>query len=58
LDVPLKVAYEDLFKLARDPEVTVADCWADNDLWVDFKRTLSVKDFERWSELKSLIRSL
>ena len=56
--MPLKVAYEDLFKLARDPEVTVADCWADNDLWVDFKRTLSVKDFERWSELKSLIRSL
>ena len=58
LDVPLKVAYEDLFILARDPEVIVADCWADNDWWVDFKRTLSVKDFERWSELKEELNKI
>jgi len=52
LDVPLKIAFEDLFKLVRDPDIIVADCWVDNDWFVDFKRSLSMLEFERWSKLK------
>ena len=40
LNVPLKIAYEDLFRMVRDSEVTVADCWIDDDWWLDFKREL------------------
>jgi hypothetical protein len=35
LNVPLKIAYGDLFKLVREPDITVADCWVDND-WFFF----------------------
>jgi hypothetical protein len=52
MSVPLKVAFEDLFRLARDPEVSVSECWVDGDWWIDFKRTLSAQDFGRWNELK------
>lgn len=48
----MKIPYEDLFKLAREPGITVADCWVDNDCFVDFKRSLSMLEFERWFELK------
>ena len=51
LNVPLKIAYEDLFKLVRDPDIIFADCWVDNDWFVDFKRSLSMVEFERWSNL-------
>jgi hypothetical protein len=52
LNVPLKIAYEDLFKLARDPDISVAECWVEDKWFIDFKRSLSFQDFERWSELK------
>jgi hypothetical protein len=39
MSVPLKVAFEDLFRLARDLEVSVSDRWFDGDWWIDFKRT-------------------
>jgi hypothetical protein len=52
MSVPLKVAFEDLFRLARDLEVSVSECWVDDDWWIDFKRALSAQDFGRWNELK------
>jgi hypothetical protein len=45
LNVPLKVAFEDLFNLTKDREVTVSDCWVEEDWWVDFKRASSMQDF-------------
>jgi hypothetical protein len=42
MNVPLKVAFDDMFKLIRDPEATVSDCWVDDEWWVDFRRALSV----------------
>jgi hypothetical protein len=50
--VPLKIAYEDLFKMVRDPDSVVADHWVEDEWTVDFMRSLSVKDFDRWIELK------
>jgi hypothetical protein len=41
-NVPLKIAYENLYKLVRDPESSVADCWEVDEWIVDFKRALSI----------------
>lgn len=31
LDVPLKIAFEDLYIMVRNQEVVVADCWEENE---------------------------
>ena len=47
-DVPLWILYEDLFKMVREPNISVADC-LDEDQWViEFRRTLSVDEYNRW----------
>jgi hypothetical protein len=38
LDVPLILAYEDLFPLARNPDYLVSDCWEGDEWFVEFKR--------------------
>lgn len=43
LIVPLKVAYDDLFSLVRDPESVVVDHWMDEEWTIDFKRSLSIR---------------
>lgn len=52
LNVPLKIAYEDLFKLVRDLEALVADYWDEGEWLVEFRRALSMQEYERWIELK------
>jgi len=39
--VPLKIAYEDLFRMVRDPDRVVADHWVEEEWTVDF-RSLSL----------------
>jgi hypothetical protein len=57
--VPLKIAYEDLFKLARDPNAMVTENVGKRmNGFVDFKRSLSLQDVERWSELKGELDSI
>jgi len=51
LNVPLKIAYEQLYKLAREPYCTVADCWIDDEWYVDFKRALSLGEYDLWQNL-------
>lgn len=46
LDVPLKIAYDNLYKMVRDPNAAVADCWDEGEWFVDFRRALSVREFE------------
>jgi hypothetical protein len=58
MNVPLKVAFDDLFKLVKDPEATMSDCWVDDEWWVVFRRALSVTEFERWSELKGELEKI
>jgi len=47
-EVPLKILYTDLYRLVRNPNCFVNECWVDDTWWVDFKRSLSVYDHERW----------
>jgi hypothetical protein len=58
MNVPLKGAFDDLFKLVKDPKATVSDCWVDDEWWVVFRRALSVTEFERWSELKGELEKI
>lgn len=51
-NVPLKTAYDDLFKMVRDPERVVAEFWVEGEWYVEFRRSLSVREFERWKELQ------
>jgi hypothetical protein len=50
-DVPLKIYYEDLYKMVRDTECTVFECWVDQDWFIDFRRSLSSIEFQRWTLL-------
>jgi hypothetical protein len=52
MEVPLKIAYEDLFKFARDPDCVVTDCWDGDDWFIEFRRSLSAWEYDRWLELK------
>ena len=44
MEVPLEIAYADLYSLADNIECSVADCWIDDDWYVDFKRSLSTHE--------------
>lgn len=37
--------------MVRDPECYVHDCWVE-DWYIDFRRPLSVPEFERWKALQ------
>lgn len=54
LNVPLKIAYDNLYKLIRDPDSVAANRWVEDDWYIDFKRALSLlREFYRlWLELK------
>ena len=49
----MEIAYADLYSLADNIECSVADCWIDDDWYVDFKRSLSTLEYERWLNLKA-----
>jgi len=40
--------------MVRDPNATVADCWDEGEWFVDFRRALSVREFENWEKLHNL----
>jgi len=46
LEAPLMIAYENLYKMVRDPYCSVADCWVDAEWYVDFRRALSIGELE------------
>lgn len=50
-NVPLKISYENLYKMARDQEASVASYWEEDDWVPDFKRALSVDEFKSWEDL-------
>jgi hypothetical protein len=58
LQVPFKIAFENLYKMARDPFCSVADCWVDQEWYVDFRRTLSSGEFEEWESLLRLLQQV
>jgi hypothetical protein len=55
LDVPLKIAYDNIYKMVRDPNAAVADYWDEGEWFVDFRRALSMREFENWEKLHNLL---
>lgn len=51
VDVPLKVAYSDLYIMDRYQNISVVDCWDGDDWFIDFRRSLSQTEFNSWSDL-------
>lgn len=41
--------------MVRDPNAAVADCWDEGEWFVDFRRALSVREFESWEKLHNLL---
>ena len=50
-EVPLKIYYEDLYRMVSHPGCVVGDCWVDQDWVVQFRRALSSEEFQRWTML-------
>lgn len=40
--------YNDLYKFVRDPLCYVADCWDEGSWVMDFRRTLSLQEYNSW----------
>lgn len=55
LNVPLSVAFSNLFVLTSDPNCTVSDCFNQGEWGVDFKRTLTPDEYELWNMLKAIL---
>lgn len=43
--------------MARDHDCAVAECWEVGDWFVDFQRSLSCQEFERWLDLKAKLEA-
>lgn len=54
--VPLKIAYESIYKMVRDPMCMVADCWDMDSWYMDFKRTLNSREYDLWLNLVESIQ--
>jgi hypothetical protein len=54
-NVPLKLLYDDLFKLVGDPNCFVNDCWEDGSWGMDFKRCLSTQQHGSWLGLLQML---
>jgi hypothetical protein len=44
----LKIQYEGLFRMARDPNCSISDCRGEGVWTMEFKRALSVQEYEQW----------
>jgi hypothetical protein len=55
-NVPLKLIYQDLYKLVRNPLCSVADCWQEGSWYVEFRRCLSVQSYNSWLSLLELLQ--
>ena len=54
-DAPLKIVYNDLYQLVRDPMIHVADCYEEGSWGLTFRRCLSVQQYDRWLSLLELL---
>lgn len=50
-EVSLKISYEELYKMTRDPECSVSNCQEEEDQYIGFRRSLYVAEFDRWKAL-------
>jgi len=57
-EVPLCISYDDLFKMVREPNSFVADCLDEGQWVIEFRRTLSVSEYNRWLDLMGELQAV
>lgn len=55
-NVPLRISHESLFRMVRDPGCSVSECWEEGKWVMDFRRALSVQEFESWKDLTNSLQ--
>jgi hypothetical protein len=50
-EVPLKLEFPRLFACCRDKNITVSDCWGDEEWDIDFRRTFGAEEVAEWEQL-------
>jgi hypothetical protein len=58
VEVLLMIAYDDIYKLVSEPNCCVSDRWVDGEWTMDFKRSLTVQEFNRWLNLKDKLQAV
>jgi hypothetical protein len=46
-----QIYYEELYRMVRDTDCTVVDCWEEGEWQIEFRKALSLREFELWKEL-------
>jgi hypothetical protein len=52
------IAFDDLYRMVSEPNCCVSDCWDDGEWTMDFKRALSIHEFNNWLLLKVLLQPI
>jgi hypothetical protein len=50
-EVPLKISHENLFRMVRYHLCSVSECWDDENWDMEFRRALSVQEYNCWLNL-------
>jgi hypothetical protein len=50
-EVPLKISHENLYRTVRHPHCSVSECWDEEDWDIEFRRTLSIHEYNSWLDL-------
>ena len=58
LDVPLRVAYHELYSKCSDRHIKVSECITEGLLGIDFRRNLTALENEQWHQRSSKLENL
>jgi hypothetical protein len=50
-EVPLKISHWNLFRMVRYPHCSVSECWDEENWYMEFRRALSVQEYDSWLNL-------
>lgn len=54
----MKIQFEELFWMARDPNCSVADCREEGSWTMDFKRALPAQEYDQWFGLVDTLNKI
>jgi hypothetical protein len=59
-EVPLKILYEDLYKMVRNilTVLLISDCWSTEGWEVDFRRSLTPQEWQNWLGLVNELQTV
>jgi len=55
-EVPLGISHENLFRMVRNPHCSVSECWEEDEWVMDFRRSLTVQEYNSWIDLTNSLQ--